>query len=113
MVYNPPAYKYYDYFPGSVNRADNNQATHYRNALIHSVASERESAMYRLKVKEVAEQKRISQRQLFLRSGVDPNTIRRIYRNPQAIITVETLARLARVLSVDVSELIESTPDGN
>lgn len=67
--------------------------------------------MYRLKVKEVAEQRGMSQRQLFLRSGVDIRTVRKIFHNPEAVVTVETLARLARVLDVDVSELIESTPD--
>jgi transcriptional regulator with XRE-family HTH domain len=67
--------------------------------------------MFRLKVKEVAQQKNISQRQLFLRSGVDIRTVRRIFQNPQTVVTVETLARLAKVLEVDVSELIESVPD--
>lgn len=67
--------------------------------------------MFRLKVKELAQQKGISQRQLFLRSGVDIRTIRRIFQNPQTVVTVETLARLAKVLEVDVSELIESAPD--
>lgn len=65
----------------------------------------------RLKVKEVAQQKGVSQRQLYLRSGVDINIIRRIYRNPGANITIETLGKLAKVLEVDVSELIESVPD--
>ena len=50
----------------------------------------------RLKVKEVAQQKGISQRQLYLRSGVDINIIRRVYRNPGANITIETLGKLAR-----------------
>ncbi len=66
--------------------------------------------MFRLKVKEVAKAKGISQRQLFIRSGVDIKTIQRIYRNPHTVITVETLAKLADVLGVDVSELIESEP---
>jgi DNA-binding Xre family transcriptional regulator len=70
-----------------------------------------EKRMYRLKVKEVAQQKGISQRQLFLRSGVDIRTIRRIFQHPDAVVTVETLAKLAKVLEVDVSELIESIPD--
>jgi DNA-binding Xre family transcriptional regulator len=67
--------------------------------------------MVRLKIKEVAASKGISQRQLSLRSGVDINTVRRIHRNPYTIVTTETLDKLARVLKVDVSELIESTPD--
>lgn len=66
--------------------------------------------MFRLKVKEVAEASGMSQRQLFLRSGVDITTIRKLFRNPHTVITIETLARLAKVLDVDVSELIESVP---
>lgn len=66
--------------------------------------------MFRLKVKEVAQAKGISQRQLFIRSGVDIKTIQKIYRNPHTVITVETLAKLADVLGVDVSELIENEP---
>ena len=66
--------------------------------------------MFRLKVKEVAQAKGISQRQLFLRSKVDITTIRKVFHNPYTVITVETLDRLAMVLEVDVSELIESVP---
>jgi DNA-binding Xre family transcriptional regulator len=66
--------------------------------------------MYRLKIKEIAEQKKISQRQLFLRSGVDSRTLRLIFHNPQTNITMETLARLAYVLNCDISLLIESDP---
>ncbi len=64
--------------------------------------------MVRLKVKEVANAKGISQRQLFLRSGVDIKTLQKIYKDPYTNITVETLGRIAEVLEVDVSELIES-----
>jgi DNA-binding Xre family transcriptional regulator len=46
-----------------------------------------------------------------LRSGVDINTVRRIFRYPTTIVTTETLAKLADVLEVDASELIESVPD--
>jgi len=67
--------------------------------------------MVRLKVKEVAATKGISQRKLSLRSGVDINTVRKIFRNPYSIITTETLDRLAKILAVDVSELLESVPD--
>lgn len=67
--------------------------------------------MFRLKVREVAQQKGISQRQLFLRSGIDITIVRRIFHDPHTNLTVLTLARLAKVLQVDVSELIESTPD--
>jgi transcriptional regulator with XRE-family HTH domain len=65
--------------------------------------------VYRLKVKEVAQQKQMSQRQLFFRSHVDLKIIQRIYREPsKTVVTIETLDRLAMALDVDVSELIES-----
>ena len=67
--------------------------------------------MFRLKVKEVAQEKGMSQRQLFLRSGVDITTIRKVFRDPHTVITVETLTRLAKVLGVDVSRLIENDPN--
>ncbi|MBE3561703.1 MAG: helix-turn-helix transcriptional regulator [Ktedonobacteraceae bacterium] len=67
--------------------------------------------MIRLKVKEVAREKGVSQRQLSLRSGVDINTVRRIFRYPTTIVTTETLDKLAKVLDVDASTLIESFPD--
>jgi transcriptional regulator with XRE-family HTH domain len=67
--------------------------------------------MIRLKVKEVAKEKGISQRQLSLRSGVDIRTVQRIFRDPTRIVTTETLDKFAKVLGVDASELIESVPN--
>lgn len=65
--------------------------------------------MVRLKVKEVALAKGISQRQLSLRTGIDINAVRRIFRYPVGIeVRLETLDKIARVLGVDVSALIES-----
>ena len=67
--------------------------------------------MIRLKVKEIAVRKGISQRKLSIRSEVDIKTIQKIYRYPTSIVTTETLDKLAKVLVVDASELIESIPD--
>jgi DNA-binding Xre family transcriptional regulator len=67
--------------------------------------------MIRLKVKEVAQVKGISQRKLSIRSEVDIKTLQKIYREPTRIVTTETLDKLAKVLQVDASELIESVPD--
>ncbi|MEO8955806.1 MAG: helix-turn-helix domain-containing protein [Ktedonobacteraceae bacterium] len=65
--------------------------------------------MVRLKVKEVAVAKGISQRKLSLRSGIDINTIRKIFQYPTtANPTVETLGKIADTLDVDVSVLLES-----
>jgi DNA-binding Xre family transcriptional regulator len=74
--------------------------------------TEGEKPVYRLKVKEVAQQKGMSQRQLFFTSHVDLKIIQRIYRKPsETVVTIETLDKLAMALDVDVSELIESVRD--
>ena len=65
----------------------------------------------RLKVREVAQEKGFSQRKLSMRSGVDMRTIQNIFHNPYKIVTTETLNKLATVLGVDASELIETVPD--
>ncbi len=65
----------------------------------------------RLKVKEIATKQGISQRQLFLRSGLDIKIIQRIMRNPYTNVTTVTLGKIAKVLGVDASELIESVED--
>src|SRR6266566_4223140 len=62
----------------------------------------------RLRLREVAQQKDMSQRQLSLRSGVDINTVRKIFQRPTSILTTETLDKFAKVLQVVASELIES-----
>lgn len=67
--------------------------------------------MIYLKVKEIAQEKGVSQRQLSLRSGVDINTVRKILRNPYTIVTTETLDKISKVLNVDASNLIKSVED--
>lgn len=65
----------------------------------------------RFRVKEIAEARGISQRQLFFRSQVDLKTIQKLFRQPTStIITTETLDKLATAFNVDVSLLIESEP---
>jgi DNA-binding Xre family transcriptional regulator len=67
--------------------------------------------MIRLRVREIAEEKHISQRKLAMRSGVDIRTIQKIFRDPYKIVTTETLDKMAKVLGCSASELIESEPD--
>jgi transcriptional regulator with XRE-family HTH domain len=67
--------------------------------------------MIRLRVKEIAQAKGISQGKLSRMSDVDDNTIKRIYRNPTAIVTTETINKLARALGVSALELMEDIPD--
>lgn len=62
-------------------------------------------------LKEVAHEKGFSQGKLSRASDVDDNTIKRIYRNPTAVVTTETLAKLAKALGVSVHELIQEIPD--
>jgi len=66
-----------------------------------------------LKIRAIAARKRISQGKLSRNSDVDVKTIRRIYRDPFTVVTTETLGRIADVLGVDVSELIESVSKGS
>ena len=66
--------------------------------------------MIRLKVREVAEAKKMSMRKLVKRSGIAYNTLRTIYRDPYRRVSTDTLDRIATALEVDASELIESVP---
>ena len=67
--------------------------------------------MIRLRVKEIALEKGLSQGRLSRLSDVDDNTIKRIYRNPMANVNTETLNKLARALGVSPLELMEDVPD--
>ncbi|QBD76428.1 XRE family transcriptional regulator [Ktedonosporobacter rubrisoli] len=67
--------------------------------------------MIRLRIKEVAKQKKISMGKLSRTADVSYNTIKRIYDNPYYSATTITLAKLAKALGVPSSELIEDVPD--
>lgn len=67
--------------------------------------------MIRLKVKEVAAEKGVGQGKLARLADMDVKTIRRIYQKPTLPISTETLDKLAKVLAVDASELLESVPE--
>lgn len=54
----------------------------------------------------------MSQRKLSIKTEIDIKTIQKIYRTPTATVTTATLDKIARVLDVDVRELLESIPDG-
>lgn len=69
--------------------------------------------MYRLKVKEVASQKGITQSRLSRISDINNRTMHLIYYGPTtANITMSTLDKIAVALGVDISELIESVKEG-
>ena len=65
----------------------------------------------RLRIKEVAEEKGVSMTKLSHRSEVAYNTIRKLFKDPYAEVTVTTLRRLAEALDVSVRDLIEDVPD--
>ena len=67
--------------------------------------------MIRLRIKEIAESKGISQSKLGRMADIDAKTIRRIYQHPTTSVTIVLLDRLAKALNVDASELVESIPD--
>jgi len=70
------------------------------------------SVMIRLRVKEVARSKGISQGKLSRLSDVNLTTIQHIYKNPtETNVTLYTLDKIAKALDVDPRELIENVPD--
>lgn len=68
----------------------------------------------RFKVKQVAKNHGYSQYRLQKESQIDIRILRRIFRNePDTSVTTDTLDRIATVLGVDVSELVESAPSND
>ncbi|MFL5626460.1 MAG: helix-turn-helix domain-containing protein [Ktedonobacteraceae bacterium] len=65
--------------------------------------------MLRLRVKEVAEAKGYTISSLSRRSDISIRTIRRLWRQPETIITTETLEKLAIALEVTAAELIQNS----
>jgi transcriptional regulator with XRE-family HTH domain len=65
--------------------------------------------MLRLKVREIAESKKINQAQLSRSSDVPINTIRRIWRNPYYEVRLSTLNKIAAALGVPATDLFEET----
>lgn len=66
--------------------------------------------MIRLKVKEVAKQKGISQTQLSRITGMDIDTVRRAFHN-SGNLTMDSLNRFANALKVHPAELFDYEPD--
>jgi DNA-binding Xre family transcriptional regulator len=61
----------------------------------------------RLRVKEVAEAKGYNMSTLSRAADVPFSTVRRLWRNPNYEVRLGTLQRIAKVLNVPTSELIE------
>jgi transcriptional regulator with XRE-family HTH domain len=66
--------------------------------------------LIRLRVKEIALARGLTQGGLSRKADIDVKMLRRIFRNPTEIVTTETLDKLAIALNVDASLLIESDP---
>ncbi len=67
--------------------------------------------MIRLKLKEVLQEKKISQSKLSRKADVSLNTIQAMYHNPYHDAVLSTLDKLAKALGVNVSDLYEVLPD--
>lgn len=70
--------------------------------------------MIRLKVKELAQARGISQLRLGRLADIDTERMRKIYKYGDSAhinLTLVSLDRIAKALGVDASELIESVPD--
>ncbi len=67
--------------------------------------------MIRLKIKEVAEARKINMAKLSRMSDVSYNTIRSIWDDENRDIAISVLDRIAKALKVSVSELYEVVPD--
>jgi DNA-binding Xre family transcriptional regulator len=63
--------------------------------------------MARLRVKEVAEQKRISMSKLHRQADITYRTLKLIYTDPYRDVNLSTLEKLARVLKVSIADLID------
>ena len=67
--------------------------------------------MLRLRVKDVAKQKDIGMAKLSRLSDISYKTIQKIWRNPYHDASLSTLNRIARVLNVPATELLEDVPE--
>lgn len=67
--------------------------------------------MIRLRLKEVLQEKKVSQSKLSRLADVSISTIQEMYHNPNHDAVLSTLDRIAKALKVEVSDLYEVLPD--
>jgi DNA-binding Xre family transcriptional regulator len=67
--------------------------------------------MIRLKLKEILQEKKISQSKLSRMADVSLNTIQAMYHDPYHDAVLSTLDKLAKALRVSVSDLYEVLPE--
>ena len=67
--------------------------------------------MLRLRVKEIAQQQKLSMNMLSHRSEVSYNVIKSIYRNPYRAMSTETINKIAKALGVPATDLLEDVTE--
>ncbi len=67
--------------------------------------------MIRLRVKEVAESKKIGKLRLSRIADVSYKTVKNVWDDPYREISIRTLEKFAKALGVPSAELIEDVPD--
>lgn len=67
--------------------------------------------MIRIKARELAEARGISQNKLSHLAMLDIKVIRKMFQEPTASFTTYALNKVANALGVDIRELIETVPD--
>ena len=67
--------------------------------------------MIRLKVREIAEQKKISMTRLSRIADVNYKTIHAIFQDPYRDVAYSTLIKLAKALKVTIEDLAEEEPE--
>ncbi|GER88897.1 hypothetical protein KDW_30590 [Dictyobacter vulcani] len=68
--------------------------------------------MLRLKVKEIAEGKNISQSKLSRLADIGYSTVRRIFDDPYCSVSIDTLNKIAQALDVPALSLLEESEEG-
>ena len=77
----------------------------------HSIGENIGDNMFRLRVREVIQEKKITQSKLSRVADVPLNTIQVLYHNPEHDAKLSTLYRLAKALGVKIEDLYEVIPD--
>jgi DNA-binding Xre family transcriptional regulator len=65
----------------------------------------------RLRVRELAEQRRFNISSLSRKSDVSQNTMRRLWHDPYRQVELSVLERIAKALDVPIGDLLEIVPD--
>jgi len=67
--------------------------------------------LLRLRVKEVAQEKNVGMAKLSRLSDISYKTVQKIWRNPYHDASISTINRIAKVLSVPATDLLEDVSE--